>query len=284
MTTIDTAEPTLATPDPPPSAEVASMVDVFISALRAELTKLRSVRSTMWSFLVTLALTIGLGALFCAARVSRWDRLGRGDRFGFDAAGFSLNGIFLAQLAIGVLGVLVMSSEYATGQIRATFGATPQRLVVLAAKVVVFTAVTFVVSLGACLAAFGIGQAIFVSKHAGVSLRDPTVLRAVVGGALYLTVLGAFAIALGAILRRTAGAIAALVGILLILPILTQFLPSPWSDDISKFLPSEAGRGIFHVVIDRPSDFAPWVGFGLFCGYTVILLVVAAVLLVRRDP
>ncbi|MDQ6697268.1 MAG: ABC transporter permease, partial [Actinomycetota bacterium] len=115
---------------------------VFGSALRAELTKLRTVRSTMWSFLVTLVITIGLGALFCAARVSRWDRLGRGERIGFDAAGFSLNGLFLAQLAIGVLGVLVISSEYATGQIRATLGATPQRLVVLAAKVLVFMAVT----------------------------------------------------------------------------------------------------------------------------------------------
>lgn len=274
MTVIDA--PRLALPEP-------SMVRVFGASLRAELTKLRTVRSTMWSFLVTLALTIGLGALFCAARVARWDRLGAGARFGFDAAGFSLNGLFLAQLAIGVLGVLVMSSEYATGQIRATFGATPQRLLVLASKVLVFTSVTFVVGLVACLAAFGIGQSIFVSKHAGVSLSDPSVLRAVIGGALYLTVLGAFSIALGAILRRTAGAIAALVGILLILPILTEFLPSPWNDDIRKFLPSEAGRGIFHVFSNRSADFGPWAGFALFCGYTAILLVIASVLLSRRD-
>lgn len=260
-----------------------SMLAVFRSALRAELTKLWTVRSTMWSFLVTVAITVGLGALFCAARVSRWDRLSPGERFRFDAAGFSLNGLFLAQLAIGVLAVLVISSEYATGQIRATLGATPQRLTVLASKVLVFMAVTFVIGLVACFAAFGIGQSIFTAKHAGVSLSDPTVARAVIGGALYLSVLGAFSIGLATILRRTAGAIAALVGILLILPILTEFLPSPWNDNIPKFLPSEAGRGIFHVLSDRSGDLAPWTGFGLFFAYAVIMLVAGAILLNRRD-
>jgi len=194
-----------------------------------------------------------------------------------------LNGLFLAQLAIGVLAVLVISSEYATGQIRATLGATPQRLTVLASKVLVFMAVTFVIGLVACFAAFGIGQSIFTAKHAGVSLSDPTVARAVIGGALYLSVLGAFSIGLATILRRTAGAIAALVGILLILPILTEFLPSPWNDNIRKFLPSEAGRGIFHVLSDRSGDLAPWTGFGLFFAYSVIMLVAGAILLNRRD-
>jgi ABC-type transport system involved in multi-copper enzyme maturation permease subunit len=237
----------------------------------------------MWSLLVTVAIIVGLGALFCAARVSRWDRLGVGERVGFDAAGFSMNGIFLAQLAVGVLGVLVMSSEYATGQIRATLGAIPQRRLVLAAKALVFGTVVFVVGLIACLGAFGIGQAIFAAKHAGVSLGDPGVARAVLGGGLYLAAVGLLGLGLAAILRRTAGAIATLVGLLLVLPILVNFLPSPWNDDIAKYLPGEAGGSIFHVVQRSATALSPWPGFAVLAAYAAVALVAGAVLLDRRD-
>jgi ABC-type transport system involved in multi-copper enzyme maturation permease subunit len=256
---------------------------VFRAALRSEWSKLRTVRSTMWSLLVTVAIIVGLGALFCAARVSRWDHLDPGELRNFDPAGFSLNGIFLAQLAIGVLGVLVMSSEYATGQIRATLGAIPQRRLVLAAKALVFGLVTLVVGMVACLTSFGIGQAIFKAKHAGVSLGDPGVTRAVVGGALYLAAIGLLGLGLAAILRRTAGAIATLVGLLLILPILANFLPSPWNDDISKYLPGEAGGAIFHVVQRSSTSLSPWAGFAVLCAYVAAALLVGTVLLDRRD-
>jgi len=257
----------------------------FVAVLRAEWTKLWSVRSTIWSLLVTIVIIVGLGALFCAARVARANRLDPGDLHNFDPTGFSLNGIFLAQLAVGVLGVLVISSEYATGQIRATFGATPQRNVVLVAKVVVFMVVVFVVGLVACFAAFFIGQGILggTTKFHHASIGDPGALRAVIGGAMYLSVLGALGIGLGTILRRTAGAIAALVGLLLILPILVNFLPSPWSTDISKFLPLQAGNNVFHTAKLSSTDLSLWVGFAVFCAYAVASLAVGAVLLVRRD-
>ncbi len=236
----------------------------------------------MWSLLVTLIITVGLGALFCAARVSRWDRLDPGELRNFDPTRFSLNGLFLAQLAIGVLGVLVMSSEYATGQIRATLGSMPQRRTMLAAKTAVFAAVVLAVGLVACGAAFGLGQLIFNAKHAGVSISDPGVLRAVVGGAFYLVAIGTLGLALGVILRRTAGAIATLVGLLLVLPILVNFLPSPWNDDINKYLPGQAGAAISRVVPDS-SALSPWAGFAVVCAYVVVALVVGAVLLDRRD-
>jgi ABC-2 type transport system permease protein len=257
----------------------------FVAVMRAEWIKLWSVRSTLWSLLVTVAIIVGLGALFCAARVARADHLDPGELRNFDPTGFSLNGIFLAQLAVGVLGVLVMSSEYATGQIRATFGATPQRNVVLAAKVAVFVVVVFVVGLVACFAAFFIGQAILggSTKLHNASLGDPGVLRAVVGGAMYLAVLGALGVGLGTILRRTAGAIAALVGLLLILPILVNFLPSPWSTDIGKYLPLQAGNNVFHTAAQSSTDLSLWVGFAVFCAYAVVALVVGGVLLTRRD-
>ncbi|MFI5041621.1 MAG: ABC transporter permease subunit [Acidimicrobiales bacterium] len=251
--------------------------------LRAEWTKLRSVRSTMWSLLVTVAIIVGLGALFCAARVARADRLDPAEIRNFDPTGFSLNGIFLAQLAVGVLGVLVITSEYATGQIRATFGATPQRRLVLASKLLVFMVVVFVVGLVACFTAFFIGQGILSAKFHQASLGDPGVLRAVVGGAVYLSVLGALGIGLGTILRRTAGAIAVLVSLLLILPILVNFLPSPWSTDIAKYLPLQAGNAVFHVGGRASTDLSLWTGFAVFCAYAVVSVVVGAVLLTRRD-
>ena len=190
------------------------------------------------------------------------DHLDPGELRNFDPTGFSLNGIFLAQLAVGVLGVLVIASEYATGQIRATFGATPQRNLVLAAKVLVFIVVVFVVGLVACFSAFFIGQAILggSSRLHNASLGDPGAFRAVIGGAMYLAVIGALGIGLGTILRRTAGAIAALVGLLLILPILVNFLPSPWNTDISKYLPLSAGNNVFHTAATASTDLSLWVG------------------------
>jgi hypothetical protein len=275
MTVLDSVPETHGTREP-------GLVRVFAANVSAEWIKLRSVRSTVWALLVTVVLTVGLGALLCLARVSRWDRLGRGERVGFDAAGFSLNGIFLAQLAIVVLGVLVMSSEYATGQIRATFGATPQRLAVLAAKVAVFSVVVLVTGAVAALAAFELGQSIFSSKHAGVALGDPGVLRAVLLAPVYLALLGAFSIGVAAILRRTAGAIATIVGLLLVAPIIVSFLPSPWNDDIGKYLPSSAGSAMFHVVRD-PQRLSSSAGFLVIVGYTVVALALGAVLLGRRD-
>ncbi len=259
-----------------------SALAVLVAGLKSEWVKLRTVRSTTWSLLVTIALTVGLGALFCSARVARWDRLPRAELVRFDATAFSLNGIFLAQLAIGVLGVLFITSEYATGQIRATFGATPQRVTVLVAKVVVFAVVAFVVALVACLSAFAIGQSILAQKHASVSLGDPGVMRAVAGAAAYLSLLGVLAIGLGTILRRTAGAIAALVGLLLILPILANFLPDPWGPDILKYLPGEAGQAMFRVV-PTGNQLSPGGGLLVLSAYALVSVVIGGVLLARRD-
>lgn len=267
----------------PDTATDPSGVVLWRAVVRSEWTKLRTVRSTMWSLIVTVVITVGLGALFCAARVSRWDHLDAGERLRFDPTAFSLNGLFLAQLAVGVLGVLVMSSEYATGQIRASFGAVPQRRMMLAAKLAVFSVVSFVVGLFACGSAFGIGQLIFRAKDAGVSITDPNVARAVVGGALYLSVVGALGIGLATILRRTAGAIATLVGLVLVLPILVNFLPSPWNSDIAKFLPAQAGAAIFQVVPRSAHALGPLAGFGVFVAYAAVSLIVGALMLTAKD-
>jgi ABC-2 type transport system permease protein len=203
-----------------------------------------------------------------------------GQRAGFDAAGNSLAGVFLAQLVIGVLGVLILSAEYSSGTIRATLAAVPQRRTVLVVKAAVFALVAFVVSLIACLVAFEVAQRIYATHSVEVALSAPGVPRIILGGALYLTVVGLLGLA--AILRSTAGAISTLFGLLLVVPILVQFLPSDWRADVSPYLPSTAGSGIFRLQAE-PGSLAPWTGFALFAGYTLVALVAGAVVLRRRD-
>ncbi len=252
------------------------------AVLRSEWTKLRSVRSTMWSLFTAFAITAGFGALLSWAYVSRYDEIGFRERLTFDATAHSLNGMFLAQLAIGVLGTLVITAEHTTGLIRATFTAVPQRRVVLAAKAVVFGASALVVSMVSVFTAFFVGQSILQSKHIGVSIGDPHVLRAVLGAGAYLTMVGLLGLAIGAIVRRTAGAIAILFGLVLVLPILAQALPSPWNHDVAKFLPGPLGGAIYSV---RPDSdlLRPGVAFVVAIAWVVVLFALATTLISRRE-
>ena len=259
-----------------------SRARMLVAAIRAEATKLRSVRSTVWTLLATVGLAVGFGALIGASQMSSWNNLDPAERLRFDPTSFSLSGLFLAQLAVGVLGVLMISSEYATGQIRATFAATPQRLTVLAAKATTFAGVVLAVGLVASFGAFFVGQAIFASKGLDASISDPGVLRAVLGGALYLTGIGLLGVGVGTLVRRTAGATAALVGLLFIVPIVTGFLPTSFQEPIGKYLPAQAGMAIFNVVPD-PRALTPWSGFAVLLAWAAITLAVGGVLLVRRD-
>jgi len=221
--------------------------NVFPAVLRSEATKLRTVRSTVWTLLATVVATVGVGTLLSLARVSRWDHLTLRERLSIDPTAVSLRGVFLAQLAIGVLGVLVISAEYSTGAIRTTLTAVPRRATVLFAKAAVFTSVAFVVAEIAAFIAFFAGQSVLASKHVDASLSDPGVLRAVVGAGVYLTLIGLLALGLGTLLRRTAGAIATLFGLVLVAPALVEALPSPWNTDVGKLLPINAGRALFTV-------------------------------------
>jgi ABC-2 type transport system permease protein len=250
--------------------------------IKSEWTKLRSLRSTMWSLLAAFVIVVGLGILISFARASHIERESLHDRLTFDPTAFSLAGSFLAQLAIGTLGVLLMTGEYSTGMVRATFGAVPRRLPVLWAKAIVFALVAFVLMTVAAFIAFFGGQAAFSSKHLDASISDPGVLRAVIGAGLYLTLVGVFGLALGALIRSTAGGIATLFGLLLVLPIIVNFLPGDWSTNINKYLPGSAGQSIMNV-LHADDSLSPWVGFAVFCGYVALALAAAGVLLVRRD-
>jgi len=262
--------------------QVPSRRRIFRAAAHAEWTKLRTVRSTMWALLFTMVSIVGLGVLFTALEVSRWDHRTLAEAVGFDPLLYSLAGINLAQLSIGVLGVLVMTSEYATGAIKLTFGATPQRPLLLAAKVATFSAVVAAVSFVSCAVAFLVCQAILGPAHSGVSLSDPGVMRAVAGGAVHLVLIGAIAVGVGAALRRTAGAVALLFAVLLIVPGLVSLLPSPWNDNVTKFLPSSAGVAM-SAVVRFPNLLSPLGGLLVLVAYAVVVVGLAGVLLVRRD-
>ena len=250
--------------------------------LLSEWTKIRSLRSTVFSLLAAIVFIVGLSVLVPSVTVAHWPPHDLREAAAFDPTTRSLSGIFLAQLAIGVLGVLLISGEYATGMIRATFAAVPARLPVLWAKATVFATVTLALMVPSVLGAFWIGQSILTSKHLQAKLSDPGVLRAVIGAALYLTVVGLLGIGLGALLRNTAAGISTLFGLLFVLPIIVRFLPSSWADPINEYLPSSAGEAITHVHPD-PTMLAPWTGFGLFCAYAIAVLIAAAVSLRRRD-
>jgi ABC-2 type transport system permease protein len=251
--------------------------------LLSEWTKLHSLRSTRWSLLVAMVLGIGLPLLFAGVTSSHWGSMSfheRADRHPLDIA---LAGVNVAQLAVAVLGVLVITGEYSTGMIRATFTAVPRRLPVLWAKILVYAAVTFALSLPAVLIAFFASQAI-LSKHdiLQISFSHPGVARSVIGGAVYLTLLGAFALAIGAIVRNTAGGIASFAALFFVIPPLMNVLPASWNNAISPYLPDAAGRSIFSLTHDAHS-LSPWAGFWLFLAYTAAAIVIAAVLLLRRD-
>ena len=255
---------------------------VFLAACRSEWTKLRTVRSTMWALVFTVISIIGLGVLLSAIVVGHWDHRTLSEITGFDPLLYSFAGLNVAQLSVGVLGVLVMTSEYATGVIRLTFGATPQRRLLLGAKVLTFSLVVAVVSLISCVAVFFICQAMLASKHAGVSITDPGVLRAVLGGAAKMVLIGVIAVGVGAIVRHTAGAVAVLFAVLLIIPGLVQLLPQPWNNNITLYLPSSAGAAM-SAVVRFPNLLAPGAGFLVLLAYAAATIGVAMALLVRRD-
>jgi ABC-type transport system involved in multi-copper enzyme maturation permease subunit len=249
----------------------------------SEWTKLHSLRSTRWSLAVAVILTIGLPLLFATIVGSHWAHMAPRERANRHPLDVALAGVNLSQLAIAVLGVLIITGEYSTGMIRASFTAVPKRLPVLWAKLGVYAAVTFVLMVPSVLLAFWGSQAILNQHHIlQISFSHAGVARSVIGGALYLTVLGMFAMAIGAIVRNTAGGIAAFAAIFFVIPPLMNILPTSWNNAISPYLPDAAGRDVFSLT-HGVHDLAPGPGFALFCAYTAAAIAIAAVLLVRRD-
>ena len=255
----------------------------FPRVVTSEWTKLRSLRSTRYSLAAAVLTMILLAFLVALVQMGRWDRMSLFDRLRYDSINNAVAGYHLAQLAIGVLGVMVITGEYSTGMIRSSLIAVPRRLPVLWAKALVFAAVTFALMIASALVAFFLVQDEAKRHHVQHALSAPHALRAVVGVALYLTVLGLLAIGLGALLRNTAGAISAFVFLLFVLPGIAAILPQSLTDAIWPYLPLNAGTTVATSTFDSGHHLGTWTGFALFCGYAAIALGAGAVCLVRRD-
>lgn len=250
--------------------------------LGSEWTKLRTVRSTMWTLAATILTGVAASATAMAFTRAHWATESAAARAAFNPAEVSLVGVYLGgSLVIGILGILVMSGEYATGTIRATLAAEPRRPRVLAAKVLVFAAVSLITAEVTSFASFLIGQAILTSPARHDTLSSPGALQAVAGVGLFLCACGLLALGIAAVIRHTAGAIGAYAFVMLVLPIAVAGLPSSIGDNIERFLPEEVGSVMINNAI--PRGFGPWTEFAILCGYTVIMLALGTVLLVRRD-
>jgi ABC-2 type transport system permease protein len=250
--------------------------------LRSEWTKLHSLRSSRVALVVAVGLLAGLGVLVAWISVHNWSAYDEAHKVGYNSLERSLSGIYLAQLAFGVLGVMLISGEYTTGMIRATMAAVPRRLPVLWAKLAVFAALTVVLGVLCSLLSFAGAQAIFATKDVDTSLGDPGVLRAVVGAGLFVSMMGLFGLGLGALLRNTAAAITTLTALLFVVPGIVDLLPSRVAQAIGPYLPARAGMSI--IFLDHDSGMlAPWAGFGVLCAWAAVTVALAAVMLVRRD-
>lgn len=269
-----------------PASSVGADVQVrFGSLLRSEWTKLRSLRSTMWALVSLVLLTIGFTTLLTWLTTSQWQTFdpAQQQQVLADPTGQILgSGFQFSQLAVCVLGVLVMSGEYSAGTIRASLLAVPRRTPLLAAKSIVFAALVLVVAEIAAVPSFFIGAAILRSR-VSVSLTDPGVLRAVLGVGLYIAILGIFAIAVGALIRHTAGAITGIIGFVLVLSPLALLLPGTVGRYIYAYLPTVAGQQIATSVQAPDQLLGPWQGFGVFTLWTLALTLAANYALTRRD-
>jgi ABC-2 type transport system permease protein len=254
----------------------------FGDVLRSEWTKLRSVRSTFWTLTVMVVLGIGLSAAISAAAAHGYARLSVAQQLTWDPTGISQSGVAIASLAIAVLGVLTVSSEYSSGMIRTSLTVVPKRGRVLAAKSLVVAAATFVVGEVTAFAAFFVGQAVISGHAPTAALGDPGVARAVAGAGLFLTTLVVFSVAVGALLRHPAAGISCVVAVLFVLPGIAQALPDSWRNPVTEFWPTQAGEQITSVHAAAHS-LQPWAGFGVMCLFVALVYALAWTFLNRRD-
>ena len=298
----------------PPATGQAGLRGVIAS----EFTKLRSVRSTYWTLASLVIFSVGIAAIFGFGQASNihnnpWNKAGT------DATQLSLGFFFyIGQLIIAVIGAMIITSEYSTGMIRTSLTAIPRRGTVYLGKLIVLTSVTLVVSLVTSFLAFFVGQAalsgsgvsasLFHSTTipAGVNMSPPkggpgsgppnytfigtdvihasTVLTAVVGAALFVTVVALIAFGLGAIIRHTAGAITSTIGLMFVLSIIIQLLPDSWRWDIMRFFPDAAGR-VLSVTVGgaNPHLWSAWPQFLVTVAWAVVLVGVGGYLFRKRD-
>lgn len=249
--------------------------------LLSEWTKLRSLRSSTWAVVVAGALMVGLAGLLGSLTASQWPTYTRAQRLAFDPVVNSLSGALFAQLALGVLGVVLVTGDYSSGMIRATLTVVPRRLPVLVAKVGVVAAVVLPTAVLSCLLSFLLGQSAL--GRLGVTVLSWRAIGSVLGAAVYLTVAAVLGVLVGWVLRHTAAAVASFVGVLFVLPLLMDLLPPATRSHLEQYLPSNAGGSLFGASKHLQHGLSPLGGLLVLTSYVVVLGAVAAWRLVNDD-
>jgi ABC-2 type transport system permease protein len=251
-----------------------------VRVVRSEWTKLRALRSTWWCGLSAIVLIVGVGAAIAGSGTVYQVSAANPAATGVSAA---LAGLLLAQLLLGVVGVLAFSGEYGTGMIRATLAVVPSRLPVLWAKLTVLVGLVLPVFLLCAVADFFTATALESARGGSViSLTDPGVLRVTAGSSLYLTVVVVIGLALGALLRKTAAGIAVFAGVFFVVPVVVGALPQRITG-FAAYLPSNAGGALWGNPLTSAHELSPWAGFAVLCGYAVAAIAGAAWRLRRQD-
>jgi len=259
------------------------MLTTYQGAAVAEWTKIRSLRSTWWTLAAMVGSSIALAAITCGVVAAHWATATAADKAGWDPTNQSLSGTLTAQIAIAVLGVLAITAEFSTGTIRASVMATPHRTPLTVAKAVVVGFIALVVGEIGAFGSFFVGQAILSGHAPSASIGQPGVLRAVVLCGVYCALVALVALGLGLILRHTAGAISAIVGIFLVLPGVIALLPGKLAADINRLTPEQLGANSMGAVVHVPDAFSALTATVLMAAYAVAIVAVGNLLLRRRD-
>ncbi|HET6877539.1 MAG TPA: ABC transporter permease [Jatrophihabitans sp.] len=255
----------------------------MISAFTMEWQKLLPLHRTSRTMGVAVALAVVVSAVVAAAMAAHGSHMTASDRLGFDSMGVSLQGVNAAVLAVGVFGVLTVTREYGSGMIRTTFMAHPSRLRVLAAKLATHAAVAGVAAVVACLAAFAAGQAVLGTGGLSDTWGDPRLPSALGGAVVYLLLICAWGVGLGALLRSTSSAITWLASLLVVAPVIVQILPQSTVDLVGRWLPSQIGQQAI-TANPSPHAFAEWNGLAVLGAYAALTLLAGAWRMARSDP
>ncbi|MEU9054951.1 ABC transporter permease [Streptomyces sp. NPDC048384] len=249
--------------------------------VRSEWTKIRSVASTMWTLSLAVVVTIALGMLISGLSNSEFDNMSERDRLSFDPTFISFAGMTLGQLALIVFGVLVVSNEYSTGMIRTSLAAVPRRGTFLASKIAVATGLALVVGLATSFVTFFLGQAMLGDHRAEIG--DPGVLRAVIGGGLYMTLIAMFSMGVAAMLRSPMLSLGILMPFFFLVSNILGNVSA--TEKIGQYLPDQAGSRIMQVVtpIDDDKPYGPWGGLGIMMLWVIVALAGGYATLKKRD-
>ncbi|WFB07349.1 ABC transporter permease subunit [Streptomyces sp. LX-29] len=256
------------------------MAGVVGQVLRSEWTKIRSVRSTVWTLGVAAVVTIALGALISGLVRNDYATMPARDRLVFDPTYVSFAGMGLGQLAMIVFGVLVVSNEYSTGMIRTSLAAVPQRGTFLFSKVTVAGLLALAVSMVTSFITFFVGQAMLGPYAA--QPRDPGVLRAVVGGGLYMTLITVFSMGVATMLRSPMLSLGVLMPFFFLVSNILGNVSA--TKEVGAYLPDQAGQKIMQVVtVEDDAPYGPWGGFAIMALWVVAALAAGYALLRKRD-